>query len=1430
MNTAVRIAKPRTAIYWYRNKTAQPYMVYIKDEFMIERASASTLQDIKVPDLFGGYTYQGSSSPNTVTSNRFIYWRTNNDTLELIEESLDYDLVGHQVRLRFQDTQILGGVSIHESHNAVIILLVTVASVHRLIFPHPHKLQKSDEGYQSTNKPVPSIFYDASLVTVTDPQNMHLLNHSGSLMTHLHSAATYLDHDGSALFTFCCNQGSIQQVKMPPLGTMGVVQQNELTQSSMMQKLWSGLVPAVIRGGQECIEAATSVVISPWRGQSYMFAVCRDHKLRIWTTKTQECVCVYNLLECCNTLKNAPPVIGSGHSIKRVLSGDVTSSCMLCVWLNFPNRNEFVMLQPQDDSSGIRPCHVATVSGTNDDLVDFCATEQSLWTLRKNKAGESVISVYNRSKCDVPNSWTEVILHPAESSDIYIAHNMDPREVYIKRIFEPGRFSLQDIQKALNVYRRSLDSSAAPDSMVQIESLTEEVTQAVEDAIRTAAVANEIEEAEYCQFQLDQWARFYSCCVQYHEVSTEMKGIFTDPVTDLVCIIKKGCISFVRPCDNIEEVHYGTGRWSSCDIDNSLKRDVATLCMCLALISDGITVEMATQFEQQLFFKEPPHEIARQKHNEIFLNSSLTDGGMSTLGPLVQTIHDIVGALQVVLQNLDLSHLLGYITEDTEIPDMSMPSLCHLMSGVRGMQILTSTVKQITETGLLVARDLLILQIAIISLGENDGVSPDQAEEIHRELIPQTCELVHVYMLMKWITNQIAVPVQNSSIETNIRQMASLEITNTQDLQEKQRLGLIHNQRVTVSTLFAMRIGGNQTRSMLANNRTILTEPYWNTAVLSFAKLLVSLIWPMGENMLFPDFLVSCCQYLPLQQYVYRTHGWCSVNVASRRFMLGMAYLHFDEPQKAAECFDQAKEGLRNDVYLRQKVLQSEVNDIRKLEILFYLKVIKQFEEFDYADEVVMLSKTAISIASPDEENLPTLWSKLFKYQLQLGHNEEAYGAMICNPDPTRKKDCLRQLLVTLCERGDLRTIKSFNYIDMEDDVVSILENRARSVDIATQNYYHLLYAFHVSRNNFSRAGAMMYEHGMRLGMELGGHQGLQRQAQCYLAALNALRIADVNYAWIINPRSAIEQRLQLSHLSSQSKRDVGGETKKTTRANKREVLNITDIEKELILVNARLKLLQIDNSQTVPSGPTPNPDEMVGLLVNSGMYDQAILVCKSFGLKLSPVFESLALRCVNLAKGSINNSVADSALLSQAWDWLQENAVTLPSITESSATDTAWALLQHYLEMNEDSTAQYHRCVVIKLLSHGFPIPSWLVNSYKGLNWAELLRLLSDFDLLEDAVLLTMEYVDAVMATFTGQESPVFKLKPCLERTTECVWLPYTCIDQLRYALKSHHRDPLYGQLHEDLENKLLSYGRCVQNLSDQIVDILYQRGHAGH
>ena len=74
----------------------------------------------------------------------------------------------------------------------------------------------------------------------------------------------------------------------------------------------------------------------------------------------------------------------------------------------------------------------------------------------------------------------------------------------------------------------------------------------------------------------------------------------------------------------------------------------------------------------------------------------------------------------------------------------------------------------------------------------------------------------------------------------------------------------------------------------------------------------------------------------------------------------------------------------------------------------------------------------------------------------------------------SRKKDCLRQFLVVLCETGKLAQLVAFDYGDLETEVVAVLEARARGLDLFTHDYYSLLYSFHIYREDY-RAGECTY-------------------------------------------------------------------------------------------------------------------------------------------------------------------------------------------------------------------------------------------------------------------------------------------------------------------------------------------------------------------
>ncbi|XP_071104860.1 nuclear pore complex protein Nup160-like isoform X1 [Haliotis cracherodii] len=1387
-------------------------------------ASASTLQDIKVPESCGGYCYRDADSSgleNSPVRNRFIYWRANDDTLEMVEQSLDVNLSGNHVRYRFQDTPILNGISVHEARNSLVILVPTVASVHRLVFPHPLKLDRREARFATDTSPL-SIFYDATVATATEAKNMHMLNPSGSITAHLLTAATHVTSDGEALFVLATDAGGIIQVKMPALGVQGVVQQHELSQSSMMQKLWNGLVPVLIRGVQQDAGTATGIVIHSIHGEDFIFCVCRDHKLRMWSAKTRECILAYSLLEFLSSRdQSLPPVTStSGHVIKKVINPK-NNSFQLCVHLTFPDQNQFCLVKPVYTDSRFHIQHQVTVFGPLEDLVDYCVTADKLYTLWTSQSGETIsrVAIIAGVDSDDTESWVEVLLQPQEVADILIPSFRDPRDVYLERIFHPGRFSSQDLLKALNVYRRSLDTALQAESIVSMSNLREEVVNAVESEIRNCALDVEMQEEDYYQLQLEQWSKFYSCCIQYQEVGAKVKGLFSDSVTGLVCLIRKGSVSYVRPCDKLEELYcLPQSQLSDADCEElqlptddwSLGQDVMKLCECVRDISNQMSEELSTQFHTEAGMFESPKDVVTPMVDTLFF----PPGGDSLLatdvGDRLEEIHNLVSALRVLLKILDLSNQEeDFMLDDSAVDASRQLSCSQLFTSSTSSAILAVCLEQMCTTRLSFCRDLLVLQVAAIRLGDQHGLRPDVSTVVSEDLIPLTGSLIQSYLLLVWASQSVVIGNQNTALEFNVRQLAALEISDTTNVTSSKS----NLPSVTLAELFIQGVGGAQGRSILAQIPGIdyRSQAVWAQHLVPLVRTVAKIVWPMSDNFLFPEFLVGSCQYLHLQEYVRLLSSWCEWNVASRRFLLGLCYLHFDEPQKAAQCFTQAGSGVGNETFLSHKLLQTDEEEFHKMEVLYYLKVIRQFEEFNLPDMVIHLAKTAIGAASEDDDNLATLWSKVFKYHLELGHNEDAYEAMIANPEPSRRKDCLRQLLVVLCERGDLQALVEFPYIDLQDEVVNILESRARSVDLATHNYYNLLYSFHIYRNNFRKAGHVMYEHGMRLGRELPGLKGLQRQAQCYLAALNALRLVRAEYAWIVKPvsmskYSEVSDEEDEPGISPKHGLD-GAEKEAHSLTRKMEILELVDIEKEYILVDARLRLIRRNPDPSLASGPTPGPDEMVGLLVNTGLFDRAIIVAKYFNLTLNTVFENLALRCVHLAKGSNYFMIGDNDQTSEAWDWLQENHFNAGSVQrDKSAADQAWTLLQCYLNSYEDSTARYHRCVSEKLLSHGFSLPTWFINSYKELNCAELLRVYINYDLLEEAAALATEYIHAVTDTLSGVDRIMFSLKGC-RLNAQCVWLPYVSIDQLLAALHDHKEQITYKKIYDDLKLTVTMY-----------------------
>ena len=559
----------------------------------------------------------------------------------------------------------------------------------------------------------------------------------------------------------------------------------------------------------------------------------------------------------------------------------------------------------------------------------------------------------------------------------------------------------------------------------------------------------------------------------------------------------------------------------------------------------------------------------------------------------------------------------------------------------------------------------------------------------------------------------------------------------------------------------------------------------WISSAVDSVKKITVVAWPLqnrsGSTALL-EALVFSGQGEAALHYIRQVCGWCEWSPCSRNFLLGLCLLLQGQYRKASRVLHEAGEGCLTEELLGERV--GGGGDCSRLN--YTLRLVRLFEVFHQPGVAVSLATNALAIGQRWPTQLSQLYAVLFKHHLALGHHDEAFTALLANPDPASQKACLRQLLVALHNRGCLHTLVNYHYGNLSNDVVTVLENRARSADILLNNYYHLLYAFHIHKLNYKRAASVMYECAQRLSAEGVGEAGLKEQMKCYLACMNALQLLPSEMAWILKPKPTSEEdSLADTDARSSIKRCILGERvyrKKDSAGKKKhkggvEVLELSAIDKEYQLLHARLTLAQHQNAVNLPTGPA---ESTIALLCHAHLYREAIRLCQIFELSPVEVLQSLAATCV-LADNSSDKQ--------QHFGWLKTNNI-------DSVPGGWWDLLKELLFAKEGSgnkLTALHQAIGTTLLERSSKLPPWLQQSYTSRDYGELLRLLLRFGHLEEASSLAIRLLDALI---TGNNASQFGLEGAVHVNGPQVWFPYSAFDHLLLELKQNKHHLFYDKV----------------------------------
>ncbi|KAH8276417.1 hypothetical protein KR018_005700 [Drosophila ironensis] len=1366
-------------------------------EVKIHTGTQSTLQDLKTFESSGGYCYK--SLGNAHNRNRFVYWRTYQDVLELAEISLDITLQRNHLRLRFTDSAVLN-VSLTEQPDSLTLLVVTVSSVHRYVFPlkHPGGQEAFPEDLASH-----SIFYDVT-DKINEPGSYFVTDSFGSAPN---AAVSYLSKDaGTAYFAVAYQSKLLLHVMNCQTGQTVT---SEIKESHLMPRFLSNLKGALI-GRSDALEAAMSMTFSEIDGQFYLLVLYRNNDLRLWSLDNLQTVSSINCTA--GNDSGAPGTQGPQSSQLRKISDHD-----FCVFLCLEGNAQFTCVSIRVDPEGVHGLNIYehhSIRAPQMDLADFDATATHIWALWCNAEGE-----YHVSAAYMGNNesfkWVSTALEPPpDRYCLTMERGVDPREAYCSYIFHPGRFDRNVIAKALYMFRRV--NMQFDVKQLSMSVLKEQVCQAVEDEIQNELKDYVISDEEYLEIATRLWDKFYSCCEQYHNKFSEPTGLAVLEGMDAVCLVRRQSFALLRPCEvlehllligehNEEVAAYVAPLFRN---DPQTASGFVELMNVITLLEKIITEDVKMELDNRLYQRLSPVEVVAKLVAKITVGDDI--GPMlppNCVKQMQQKLQDIPNLKPAINVLLDVLCMIDPLVPRHDFSSCTrfMQSTGALFGSEYGLSILAETIKQMATIRFSVCRNLLVLQYMI--MGEAGLETESMVTNMH---------YLNSYHILVWIAE---TPISSSTpagFETSLQRLSRAHIFTGYTRPYSTHLRIHGHDQTTLLSLFLQSKGLVCGLSMVLTNSSMSMETEQlnlRDSLLQLVGYINKILWPEAQDYVFAEWLFGTCHHIIIQDYVRLLTNWCKPHAHSRAFMLAVSLLDCGESHKAYNLFRKTAEGVLLDEFLFELVLkntsayselQSCLNQPKKItrqntklsRVHYFLKVIQLFEEHSALDYIIELAHLAMDILHDDDPQLPMFQSIVFNNHMQLGHYEQAYHAIVYNADTSRRKDCLRQLVITLFQSKSLNLLMQFPYAGLQSDFESIVESRARSMGIDQNEVYNFLYAFHTNKGNMRKAATVMYEQAMRLLVDSDVPKALEKRCSSLLICINCLNLVDSKYRWIAKPTMG-DDRVALMDQEQEDEDVPDDNTSKGVV-----VLELADIRKELVHAEALLELSH--HRKGVSSMERVTAEELSYLLINSGLYTSALKLHRGQTYSVLHIFEGLTSACVT----------ATEERTSDAWNWLQNNDMAdIPHRTNPA--DMAWSLLQKLVEDHEgkDSTL-IRKSVVNRLLMLNAFVPQWLMSSYKRSNSRELLKLFVKHNRLLEASELAIEMICAML----GAGSEYFEFQHSVNVTSPQLALPLNTIDLLLHALKLNAKQDIeYEVAHLKLEEQVLRYVEIVKRTSEE-------------
>lgn len=542
---------------------------------------------------------------------RTFLWRVVNDSTVLEIQSTDVSksiVDRHEanltLRLDFQEAIIPCGVALAdaEDHEALNVFVLTTSRRLHTITLRPEffrRVSSIDENIQDWCKS-----FIPSPLTFTNPHRLHACS----------TTQLFIALDSGALLRLTRRAGDDGKlISIPPpscarfffllvrflIGShWSQITFDEKTWGASLRGYvpWSGLQRVAYDG--RSLDPMTPNDIATTSDQTYVFAVCLNHTLKVWNLATNKLVGTKDLLDqplskqqpesTAYFLNPADSVFLRVFNAERALDGGYRyyvatytphEMGQFKFWAVKGGLTTPLTIEDLFPQAVFRPLDPDSTGNMFWTVADFQirpmeeGTRMELWVLWRNNGLYQLYTLHfnfesleqDWSSNWVSTAWDSRRNEPAPA--LVVSDVVDPTEKWVEYFFHPGRYTVETLETALVAYQEALKPRASATFLKRSVPLQERLCSTITASVSLRKYAED--DMDYAKYRTDtdhKWRQFWQVVEEVHNRRLEPISLAYDTYSDMPWVVTTDACALIRECSATELLQHN----SVLDLENEL--------------------------------------------------------------------------------------------------------------------------------------------------------------------------------------------------------------------------------------------------------------------------------------------------------------------------------------------------------------------------------------------------------------------------------------------------------------------------------------------------------------------------------------------------------------------------------------------------------------------------------------------------------------------------------------------------------------------------------------------------------------------------------------------------------------------------------------------------------------------------------------------